>query len=87
MCTDEYDPTGLEELTVGEMGAHILLNPRCRQPWEERRCTEGISVEEGMNFYWRGLERLGGRGSSLIPVVSLCLKLDVNGSSCASWDL
>lgn len=50
------------------------------------RRSQGISEEEDMNFYWRGLERVGGRRDSLIPVVSSCLKLDVN-DSCASWDL
>lgn len=50
------------------------------------RRSQGISEEEDMNFDWRGLQRVGGRGNSLIPVVSSCLELDVN-DSCAFWDL
>lgn len=52
----------------------------------ENRRSKGISEEEDTNFYWKGLERLGGRGNNLITVVRLCLNPVVN-DSCASWDL
>lgn len=35
-CSTGYDPTGFEELTVGEMGVHISLKARQKQPGKER---------------------------------------------------
>lgn len=35
-CSNGYDPTGFEELTVGERGVHRGLKPGRKQPGKER---------------------------------------------------
>lgn len=87
MCSNEYDATGLEKLTMGETGVHIPLNPDAGSHEKKgvlSRRGQGISEEEDLNFSWRGLERLSGRDTHLITVVSTCLKLAVY-DSCAPW--